>query len=408
MYVNSEIGSIKLRKIFDSRSQLTVEAKVSSASGISVTASAPSGTSKSGYEVAAFPGGIDRCLRNFSYYEKKFVGIDATDQQAIDTMLHEVGGKGLGTIGGSISTAVSIACARLAATTEGMELYDYIYSNFTRRFVSKKKMPRLLGNVIGGGAHSKKGMNIQEILISPDSDSFFRNALISAELHAAIGNMLINKLGFSIGRNIEGAWSSPLSEEGNLSIARKAADTLEKKYGTKIDLGVDVASSEFYSDGKYRYRWGELDATGQLDMMIKIKRKYGLFYIEDPFEEDDFGSFAKLTSMLKSRAFVVGDDLYATSEKRLEKGISLSATNAVLIKVNQVGTLSDTVKVVETATGKGIRSIVSHRSGETDDAFIAHLAVAFGSPLIKSGISGGERVSKINELLRIESIEATR
>jgi len=112
--------------------------------------------------------------------------------------------------------------------------------------------------------------------------------------------------------------------------------------------------------------------------------------------------------MLKNRAFVVGDDLYATSEKRLEKGISLSATNAILIKVNQVGTLSDTVKVVETATRKGIRSIVSHRSGETDDAFIAHLAVAFGSPLIKSGISGGERVSKINELLRIESIEATR
>lgn len=404
--MNSEIRDIMLRKIFDSRGQLTVEATISSNSGLVASASAPSGTSKSEYEVAAFPISIDACIRNFLKSKKEIIGIDAADQQALDEKLHEIGGEGLKAIGGSISTAVSIANARLAAAVEGMELYDYVYSRFTRRFVAKKRIPRLLGNVIGGGVHSKNGMNIQEILVSPDSGSLFQNAVLSEELHKIVGDMIAKKSKAGIGRNIEGAWNSPFAEAENLGIVKRAIGYINKRYNVKVAVGIDIAASEFYTNGKYKYKWGVLDTDGQLELVAKLKNRYGIYYIEDPFDENDFKSFARLTAALKGSALVVGDDLYATNPKRLEKGIEERATNAILIKVNQIGTLSDTIKVVEIATKKGVKSIISHRSGETNDAFIAHLAVAFGAPFIKSGISGGERVSKINELLRIEAIEA--
>ncbi|MEM3247936.1 MAG: enolase C-terminal domain-like protein [Candidatus Micrarchaeaceae archaeon] len=402
--MESWIKSVALRKIFDSRGLETIEATVTAGSGISAVASAPSGTSRSIYEAEAFPkGDVELGIKRFNAKSGSLIGIDAFDQAYIDEELHEIDGTTrFSGIGGNIAMAVSIATAKLAAKLEGSELYEYIFKRFTEKIGISKKIPRPLGNLIGGGVHSNGKMSIQEILIAADGGSLAKNAAANIETHRMLG-AAIARLGCGV--NIEGAWITPFREMKNLKLAKEAAERAGRKLGVKIRMGVDFAASKLYSKRMYSYGSRRLTREQQVSFVEKLVERFDLEYIEDPMNEDDFSGFAEINRAVGHGRYIVGDDLYATDVARLRKGISMQSTNSILIKVNQIGTLSDTIATLGMAHSHGIRTIVSHRSGETDDTFIAHLAVAFGSDYIKCGIVRGERIAKINELLRIEALE---
>ncbi len=400
------IQRIDLRKIFDSKGELTIEAKITGRSGKYAIASSPAGTSRSMHEAVPLPeGSADLAIKRFGKVRDKFRGIDASEQELVDELLYNSDNtSNFSRLGGAVSTAVSIAAAKLAAIEEGLELYEYVYENFMKRYGIRKSIPRPLGNIIGGGAHSGNRMAIQEVLVAADAGSAFENAMINWMVHKEAGKIFTENGAAGIGKNIEGGWSTPFNELKSLAIASLAVKRTKEKTGRRISLGIDAAGSQLYKHKTYTYGKKSLSAERQIAFMMKLKKKFGLEYIEDPMYEEDFEGFAKITSMAKD-ALVVGDDIYATNTERLEMGIDASSTNAVLIKVNQAGTLTDTINVVRLAHENSIANVVSHRSGETDDTFIAHLAVAFGSKYIKCGVVGGERVAKINELIRIEGIE---
>ncbi|MGC9099411.1 MAG: phosphopyruvate hydratase [Candidatus Micrarchaeia archaeon] len=398
--MNSIIADILLRKIYDSRGKQTVEARVVTKDGKSEIAMAPSGTSTSKYEAVAFPSdSVELGIKNFIAKKGKFIGMDVREQEKIDRLLHKIDGTGnFSRIGGNIATAISIAVARSAASHEGMELYHYINEAFAKDF-AKEKMPRLLGNIVGGGIHSKSKMKIQEILVSPNSGSIERDASLNIEMRTELSK----GLGINCS-NIEGALVTGYNEEKNLELVSKLVERYEAKEHTIIDIGVDMAASEYYSmkDEKYSFPH-PMEKSRYFEAVLGLAEKFGIKYIEDPFDASDFDYFGELSKNLNS-VLVVGDDLYATSRERLLKGIKKKSSNGILIKINQVGTLTDTLDTVRLAKSNGIACIVSHRSGETGDTFISHLAVAIGAEFIKCGIFGWERVAKINELLRIENL----
>lgn len=396
-----DINSINLRKVFDSSGNYTVEATVSLA-GVIGTASAPSGKSTGKNEVMAFPGGdVDSGIRSFNHVAKELVGKEATSQEEIDKILKENAPK----IGGNICTAVSIAAARSAASSLGLELYDYVYQNFTKKLKMKLSVPKPLGNIIGGGVHSQNsGMSIQEILVAAESHDAQKNIMINSQFHKLVGKEAAKSTDSPLGVNMERAWVLPFGETKSLKIASAVKKTLEEKYSTKITIGIDFAASSMYTDGNYKYKDNELSTEQQLAFVELLHKEYQVGILEDPFDEEDYDSFARLTGMIGNKALIVGDDLYTTDYKRIETGADKKATNAVLIKVNQIGTLTETIKAVYTATKNDMKTIISHRSSETTDNFIAHLGVAFGSAYIKTGTIGGERISKLNELMRIDKI----
>ncbi len=336
----------------------------------------------------------------------KLIGIDAMNQSNLDYALREIGGEMFGSIGGNVACAVSMAAAKLAAQLDNMELYEYINSKFMKPDGIKKSIPRPLGNLIGGGVHSSGRMTIQEILISPkDAGSFMEAAHVNATVHRERGEQIAKKLGSTSGVNVEGAWITPYADMENLELAAQVKSEVEKRHGIRIDLGIDFAASEYFDGGRYTYSDMVLDRKGQIDFVLSLINKFGLAVAEDPMDEDDFDGFAEILRHAGNGCEVVGDDLYTSNADRVVTGIERKSTNCVLVKVNQIGTLSETMEVVRTAHMSGMRTIVSHRSRETTDSYIAHLAVAFGSDFIKTGIVGGERVSKLNELDRIEAIE---
>ncbi len=399
------IKGIRARKILDSRGGFTVEVVISG-SGREEGAMVANSTSTGSHEVLAFPdGNVDLGISNFEEVKKKLIGMDAQDQKGIDSVLHEIGGERFGIIGGNIATGVSMAAAKLAAASQGLELYDYIYGSFMKKFGIRKGIPRPLGNLIGGGAHSNNKMSIQEILISPKGTSFAEGISINAKVHKALGDYISKELGIPAGVNIEGAWGTGLGDQENLSIAQEMAGAVEE-IGVDVQIGADFAASEYFKAGRYAYGDRKLSPPENIDFVEKLADEFDMAVVEDPMNEDDYEGFAQITKRLGKGRLVVGDDLYTTNKERLERGVKSRSTNGVLIKVNQIGTLSDTIDVVALAHKSGMKTVVSHRSRETTDNFIAHLAVAFGSEFIKTGIVGGERVAKLNELARIEELEA--
>lgn len=395
-----QIKRILLRKILDSRGLDTVEATVCDNKGNCATASSPSGTSRSEYEAVPFPKGkVELGIANFKKNENKILGIEPQEQGALDSMLHEIDKtRDFSFIGGNIATALSIANARLAAAECNLELYEYVYET-TKKFGIKKKIPRLLGNIIGGGVHSNNGMSIQEVLVASDAGSVYANAASNLSIHNEVGKYLKER-GLAIGTNIENAWIPKLNDIESIALVSKIA----KEFGKKAIIGIDFAASEFYN-GRYRFEGESLSRKAFMKKLYFIFKRYNIKYIEDPLESSDFSGFAEISKIAKKNALVVGDDLYATNAGRLRDGIRWNSTNAILIKVNQTGTLSDTIATVREAWKNNIKIVVSHRSGETVDAFISHLSVAFGAELIKCGAIGGERIAKINELARIEALE---
>jgi len=273
----------------------------------------------------------------------------------------------------------------------GMDVFEHVYEQTKQ---SKPNMPMPLCNMVGGW-HGQS--DIQEFLFLPVHQKSFANsaALLSGAYHKIKEELKKEDTSFAYGKNVESAWVTALNHETVLRVLTKVAN--EKL----LKMGLDVAASHMWNGNVYIYRHNKLTRTEQLNFIEDLAKRFPITYIEDPFEEDDFVSHATLTHRIGSRVMVCGDDLYATNLQRLREGIEHKATNAVLVKPNQVGTITDTIKFVQQTKKNGMKTVVSHRSGETEDTLICHLAVGLSCDYIKLGIAG-ERTTKINEMIRIE------
>jgi len=393
----SEIIDARARKILDSRGNETVEVEIFTEYGMG-QASAPSGASKGKTEVLDFPqGGVDSSLRSFkTKISAKLIGMDSLDQAGIDSLLEKIDGTpNFSEIGGNLATAISMAVAKASADELGIPLFRYLGGvNY--------RIPVPLGNVVGGGKHAVNGTTIQEFLVATHSDDIFTSIKTNAQVHKRIKEIAAKELDIPIGMGDEKAWVLPFDDEKVLSLIGEVVDEVSSKTGLEIEKGIDLAASNFYSNGSYIYKNGKLSREEQIDFVEGIVKDRGFTIIEDPFDEEDFDSFAELTKRVGDRALIVGDDIYTSSASRLEKGIEKGASNAILLKPNQVGTISRLLATFHLARENGMAVVVSHRSGETTDAFIAHLAVALGAEYIKTGTVGGERIAKLNELVRIQ------
>ena len=391
------IEELRIRRILDSRGSATVEVDVR-AGGVVGRAAAPSGASTGTHEVAAWPkGGVDEGIRIFrKEIAAKLTGHEANDQEAVDSTLHAIDGTAnFGRMGGNVSTATSLAVAKAAAAAARKPLFAYLGDS--------RAFPFPLGNVIGGGRHAIGGTDIQEFHSLARSPSPAQSVFANAAVHKAVAAMLVKKLpGEAIGRGDEGAWVAKLGNEEALAVLVDACRQVSKDVGFPCAPALDLAASEFYRQGKYVYRDRTLNPDRQVEYVAGLVESYGLALVEDPLQEEDFAGLARLTEIVGDACVVVGDDIFVTNPERLQKGIDLGAGNAILIKPNQIGTLTDTRATVALAAKAGYKTVMSHRSGETTDDTIAHLAVAFGSYAIKTGAVGGERIAKLNELIRIE------
>ena len=390
------IKGITLRKIIDSRGNPTVEADVITNEGFG-RAAAPAGASTGTFEAKAWPKnnvdlGISNAKENVI---PSLIGIASNDQETFDeTIKDKDGTKNLQNIGGNIAVALSLACAKAAADSKSIPLFEH---------VSKTKsysIPAPMSNVLGGGAHAIGGTDIQEYLVTSFDNDVNTAIETNAAVHKEVAKILKEKFpNIALGKGDEGAWVAPLENVEALELVTRAVDNVQKETGVEVRTGLDVAASEFYKNGKYVYKEQTLTPEEQVDFMLGLIEEYDLHSVEDPLDQNDFESWASLTDQTDS--LIIGDDLYVTNSERLREGIEKKSTNSILIKPNQIGTLTDTTKAVEMAKGAEMATVISHRSGETTDTSIAHLGVAFESHAIKTGIMGGERIAKLNELVRI-------
>ena len=405
------IASVSGRWILDSRGNPTVEAEVVTIGGGYGSAAVPAGASKGRHEALElrdggkeFRGrGVSKAVENINeVIAKEIVGLDAREQRKIDeTMIRLDGTPNKSKLGANAILAVSLAVAKAAANTYGIPLFQYLGGALAR------VLPVPLMNVINGGKHAGNELRIQEFMIVPVGADSFREALrIGCEVYYELKERLKAKYGKSaINVGDEGGFAPPMRE------SREALDALMEAIkgagyepGSDVVLALDAAATEFYdpSDGKYEIDGRKLSRDELLDYYARLVEEYPIVSIEDPFQEDDFEGFKLAVERLQGLQ-IVGDDLFVTNITRLSKGIDMGAANALLLKVNQIGTLSEAVDAAFKAMRNGYNVIVSHRSGETEDVTIAHLAVALNAGQIKTGAPArGERTAKYNELLRIE------
>jgi len=391
------IEMITLRTILDSRGNPTVEAEIWTAHGYG-RAAAPSGASTGIYEAKvrpvkeAIPLAEERLVPTL-------IGEDAGDQLRFDEILREIDGTlDFSAIGANVAVALSLANARAAADAMDMDLFRYLGGIF----VAAPPLP--LGNVIGGGAHAEGATEIQEFLVVPTGAADSEEAVFAnAAVHRKVKEILSTQ-GQSCGKGDEGAWAPRISDDAAFEILRQAVDEVSDTLKISINIGLDVAASQIWDGSAYRYRKGSLSTSEQVEYMADLIDRYSLVYVEDPIREDDFEGFAELTRQVNDRCLICGDDLFVTNAERIMMGIEAGAADCVLIKPNQVGTLTDTHEAVLLAQRHGMETVMSHRSGETNDDSIAHLATAFGCIFLKCGVVGGERTAKLNELIRIEEL----
>ena len=408
----SHIVDIHAREILDSRGNPTVEADVILDDGTLGRAAVPSGASTGEHEAIELRDGeVDRyggkgvrhAVRNIEEtIAPTLRGCDATDQLGIDTAMLELDGTpNKSKLGANALLAVSMASARAAALSIGMPLYRYLGGPLAR------VMPVPMMNILNGGAHAANTVDFQEFMIVPVGAETFGDALrMGAEVFHALKKVLVKrKLGTGVGD--EGGFAPDLrDDEEALNVIIEAIEAAGYAPGKQIALALDVAASELYQDGAYVFKksGGEKkDAEGMIELYRSWLDEYPIVSIEDGLAEDDWDGWAKLTSALGERCQLVGDDIFVTNTERLARGIENGVGNAILIKVNQIGTLSETLEAIEMARAAGYLSVISHRSGETEDTFIADLAVGTGVGQIKTGsASRTDRVAKYNQLLRIE------
>lgn len=404
----SFIKSIYAREILDSRGYPTVETSVVLESGVVGIASVPSGASTGAFEAIELRDGGERfvgkgvlkAVNNVNnIIAPKLLGEDAYDQSKIDQIMIKLDGTpNKAKLGANAILSVSLATCHAMSEYHNLPLYRYIGG------IAKCNLPRPMMNILNGGAHADNKIDVQEFMIVPAKIATFKEYVVMC---AAIYHNL-KKLLKSKGLN------SNIGDEGgvapNLSSTREALNfVIEaiKLAGYKpyddVQIALDVAASELFKDGRYTIEGETKNSDEMIEFYEELIEDYPIISIEDPLAEEDWDGFAKMTQELGKKVQIVGDDLYVTNPKRLAKGIEMNASNAILIKLNQIGTLTETLQTIKLAQENGYNTVISHRSGETDDTTIADLSVAVGAKFIKTGAPArGERVAKYNQLLRIE------
>jgi len=399
----SKITSIEGRVLFNSRGSKTIEVDIKSDNKFLGRVCAPSGASVGKYEATSFPnGGPEESLKILTQNSQKFIGLDSSDLKTIhDTLKSLDNTNNYSVIGGALAFAVTIASMESASKSLDQPLFKTLSTE------SNFKCPFPLGNILGGGAHAGPGTpDIQEILICATGSKTIEDAIeTNLAVHKELRKVLEKEdPNFTNGRGDEGGWAPKLENQKALEVSVKACENLGFTLGKEVSLGVDFASSTQWNEekGKYLYdRAGFENSTGeQIDFAANIIDKFKLIYAEDAVHEEAFEDMAELTAKFPN-TLVTGDDLTVTSKDILRKAINVKACNAAILKVNQAGSLYDALEFANVANQNNIKLITSHRSGESTDSQISHIGIATKSKMLKIGVVGGERVAKLNELLRL-------
>jgi enolase len=408
----SEIISVHAREILDSRGNPTVEAEVSLISGAVGRASVPSGASTGEHEVLELRDGdknrylglgVQKAVHNITQkIGPGIIGMNAMHQRRVDYEMLELDGTAnKKNLGANAILAVSLACTKAAAETLGLPLFRYIGG------VSAKDMPVPQMNILNGGQHADNNVDIQEFMILPIGAKTFAEALrMGSEVFHQLRKVLQGR-GYATSVGDEGGFAPNLkSNQEALDVIIEAIEKARYEPGTQIALGLDVAASEFYAGNRYMLKaeaQTEFTSEELIAFLEQITVRYPVFLIEDGLSQDDWEGWRSMTKRMGGRCMLVGDDIFVTNTRRLRRGITEGVCNSILIKLNQIGTLTETLEAIRMATENSYTSVVSHRSGETEDTTIADLAVAMNTGFIKTGsLSRSERIAKYNRLLRIE------
>ena len=404
----STIKSVHAREILDSRGNPTVEVEVELDDKTIGRAAVPSGASTGAFEAAELRDGGSRYLGKgvqtaVNNVNNKIapvvIGLNAQAQRDLDVKMIELdGSKNKSNLGANAILGVSLATARAVALSKNQSLFKYLGGQ------EAKTLPVPMMNILNGGAHADTNVDIQEFMIAPiGAENFKESIRWGAEIYHSLKSVLKKKgLATSIGD--EGGFAPNLeSNRAALDLILVAIESAGFKAGSQIALAMDVAATEFFANGKYKFEGKQLTSDQMIDYYSELVQSYPLVSIEDPLDEDDWSGWAKLTANLGEKIQIVGDDLFVTNPERLQRGIDSKTANALLVKVNQIGSLTETIDAVNLAHKNNYKSMMSHRSGETEDTTIADLAVALNCGQIKTGAPArSERVAKYNQLLRIE------
>jgi enolase len=402
------IDAVGAREILDSRGNPTVEVEVALDDGTIARAAVPSGASTGAFEAVELRDGGDRYAGKgvtkavdgvLDVIGPELVGYEASEQRLIDQRLIDLDGTpDKSRLGANAILGVSLAVARAAADSSGLPLFRYVGGP------SAHLLPVPMMNILNGGAHADSNVDVQEFMIAPIGAATFAEALaMGTETYHALKSVL-KKEGLSTGLGDEGGFAPNLSSNrAALDLMTRAVEEAGYSAGTDVAFALDVAATEFHSEAGYAFEGKTLSAADLIEYYSELVSSFPIVSIEDPLDEEDWDGWVALTDALGDRVQIVGDDLFVTNPTRLAKGISLGAANALLVKVNQIGTLTETLDAVNLAHRSSYRSMMSHRSGETEDTTIADLAVALDCGQIKTGAPArSERVAKYNQLLRIE------
>jgi enolase len=410
--VMTEIIDVYAREILDSRGNPTIEVEVTLSSEIVGRASVPSGASTGEHEMLELRDGdqerylgkgVQTAVGNvINKIEPHIIGMDCLRQREIDYAMIELDGtENKGSLGANAILGVSMACAKAAAEAVGLPLYKYVGG------IMAKDIPVPMMNILNGGQHADNNVDIQEFMIMPVGAPNFREGLrMCSEVFHHLKNVLKGK-GYNTAVGDEGGFAPNLqSNEEAVQVIIQAIETARYEPGKDIFIALDSAASSFYENGVYMLaaeKNPKMTAEELVQFYSRLVEKYPIISIEDGLAEDDWDGWKLMTDELGSQVQIVGDDIFVTNKKRLERGISLGVANSILIKLNQIGTLTETLETIETAKEAGYTTVISHRSGETEDTYMADIAVAANCGQIKSGsVSRSERLAKYNQLLRIE------
>ena len=401
----SKIKNIHAREILDSRGNPTVEVDIILDCGIKATASIPSGASTGKYEAlelrdndkSRYNGkGVLTAVNNVNtIIKEKILGMDSLNQELLDKTLIELDGtENKSKLGANAMLGVSLANLKAAAMYQNKELYAYLGNG--------EALPRCMMNILNGGAHAENGLDTQEFMIVPSTKDYKENLRMGTEVFHSLKSVLKER-NLSCGVGDEGGFAPNInSTEEALDLITEAISRTNYKLGTDIFFALDVAASEFYKDGLYRFEGRQLTTSELVNFYQELVQKYPIISIEDGMDQEDYDGWKLLTNTLGNTIQIVGDDLFVTNKKLLQKGIDLGIANAILLKVNQIGTVTETLETIELAKTHGYKTIISHRSGETEDNYISDFAVGLALGQIKTGsLSRSERISKYNRLLRI-------
>ncbi len=400
-----KIKDVKGREVLDSRGNPTVEVDVILDNDVRGRAIVPSGASTGQREALEMRDGGSRyngkgvldAIHNINtILRDKLIGMDAAEQKALDYVMIELDGTSTKSrLGANAILGISMAALKASAINEGKELYEYVGNG--------KTLPVPMMNIINGGAHADNNLDFQEFMIIPQRDTIHEQVRVGAEVFHSLKKVL-NSKGYFTGVGDEGGFAPSLdSNKESFDLIIEAITAAGYEAGKDVMLAIDAAASEFYSDGVYHVDGKEFTTDQLIDFYEELVNTYPIISIEDPVDENDWDGFTRITERLGNRIQLVGDDLFVTNKKYLQMGIDHKAGNAILLKVNQIGTVTETIETIELAKKHGYKTIISHRSGETEDTTIADLAVGLDLGQIKTGsMSRTDRICKYNQLMRIE------